>query len=173
MVSKAFSRVGGEPPVPFGERLAGSEAFTGMFKEGMALVEQTAAYLDGEGRKESRLLVRSASLAYAAESMRLTTRLMQLASWLLLQRSVNNGDMSQTDANRERAKVKLGGLSTATDGTSWDGLPKRLQELIGRSLSLEQRVITLNGALTGTVTGEETPNAVQRDLGRLAAAFGR
>ncbi len=173
MDSKAFSRVGVRPPVAFGERLAGSEGFKGMFKEGMTLVEETAAYLDGEGRREARLLARSASLSYASESMRLTTRLMQLASWLLLQRSVNNGDMSLTDANRERAKVKLGGLSTATDGSGWDGLPRRLQDLINRSLSLELRVMHLNDALTGVSRVEEVPNAVQRDLGRLAAAFAR
>jgi regulator of CtrA degradation len=143
-----------------------------MFKEGMALVEETAAYLDGEGRREARLLARNTSLAYASESMRLTTRLMQLASWLLMQRSVNNGDMTQAEANRERVKVKLGGLSTATEGATWEGLPKRLQLLIHRSLGLEQRVVLLNEALCG-VSAAEAPNAVQRDLGRIAAAFTR
>jgi regulator of CtrA degradation len=44
----------------------------------MALVEETATYLDGSGRNESRKLERSAAMEYATESMRLTTRLMQL-----------------------------------------------------------------------------------------------
>ena len=35
-------------PVLFGERLANSQAFSGLFREGMALVEETAAYLDGD-----------------------------------------------------------------------------------------------------------------------------
>ena len=74
-------------PVRFGEKLASSQAFSGLFREGMTLVEQTAAYLDGPGRNESKLLDRGAALAYATESMRLTTRLMQLASWLLLHQS--------------------------------------------------------------------------------------
>ena len=34
------------------------------------------------------------ALSYASESMRLTTRLMQLASWLLLQRAVAEGELS-------------------------------------------------------------------------------
>src|SRR5678809_807246 len=67
---------------------ARSELFERTFQEGMELVEQTATYLDGEGRQESKLLSRNAALAYAAESMRLTTRLMQVASWLLVQRAV-------------------------------------------------------------------------------------
>src|ERR1700693_5572617 len=94
-------------PVAFGERRAGSQAFSGLFREGMALVEETAAYLDGPGRSESKLLERAAALAYATESMRLTTRLMQLASWLLLHRAVNEGEMSLAQASREKAKGKL------------------------------------------------------------------
>ena len=66
--------------VLFSEKLAGSQAFATLFREGMDLVEETAGYLDGAGRVDAKSLDRSASLAYATESMRLTTRLMQLAS---------------------------------------------------------------------------------------------
>src|SRR5690606_37950689 len=82
-----------------------SELFDRTFAEGMALVEETAAYLDGDGRRESRLLSRAASLAYAAESMKLTTRLMQIASWLLVQRAVREGDMSPATAAEPRYRL--------------------------------------------------------------------
>ncbi len=59
---------------------ARSELFERTFQDGMELVEETAAYLDGDGRRESKLLSRAAALAYAADSMRLTTRLMQVAA---------------------------------------------------------------------------------------------
>ena len=107
-------------PLQFVQRLAGSEAFRSLFKEGMALVEETADYLDGEGRGESRRLTRAGALSYATESMRLTTRLMQLASWLLLQRAVNDGELSNEQARVEKSKVKLGGLATATHGSGWE-----------------------------------------------------
>ena len=94
-------------PIYFGEKLASSQAFAGLFRDGMALVEETAAYLDGPGRQESKKLERSAALAYATESMRLTTRLMQLASWLLLHRAVKEGEMTLAQANKEKTKVKL------------------------------------------------------------------
>src|ERR1700694_820858 len=93
--------------VSFGERLAGSQAFADLFRDGMALVEETAAYLDGPGRQDSKKLQRAAALAYATESMRLTTRLMQLASWLLLHRAVKEGEMSLAQVNQEKTKVKL------------------------------------------------------------------
>ena len=93
--------------VQFSERLTNSAAFGTLFREGMDLVEETAAYLDGVGRTEAKALDRSVSLTYATESMRLTTRLMQLASWLLLHRAVKEGEMTLTQANREKTKVKL------------------------------------------------------------------
>ncbi len=46
---------------------ARSELFERTFQEGMELVEETASYLDGAGRQESKLLSRNAALAYAAE----------------------------------------------------------------------------------------------------------
>ena len=105
-------------PVPFGERLASSQAFAELFRDGMALVEETATYLDGPGRQQSKKLERSAALAYATESMRLTTRLMQLASWLLLHRAVKEGEMSLAQANAQKSKVKL----TGNDFTDNDNL---------------------------------------------------
>ena len=155
----------------FGKRLAGSDAFKAMFREGMALVEETATYLDGEGRLQSRGLTRGGSLAYATESMRLTTRLMQLASWLLLQRAVNDGEMTADQANSEKSKVKLGGLASATGGPGWDDLPERLRTLISRSLVLQERVRRLDGALGQAAVLPESDNPVARQIGRLTVAF--
>src|ERR1700724_2946106 len=123
-------------PVSFGERLANSQVFAVLFRDGMALVEETASYLDGPGRQDSKKLERSAALAYATESMRLTTRLMQLASWLLLHRAVKEGEMSLAQANKEKAKVKLS-AGEPNDADSLKLLPETLQALIARSKSLQ------------------------------------
>ena len=165
------ARLADDEPVAFGRHLAGSDAFKAMFREGMALVEETATYLDADGRRESYRLSRAGSLAYATESMRLTKRLMQLASWLLLQRAVNEGDLTIDQANHERAKVKLGGMSSATEGPTWNDLPERLRHLIGRSMRLQERVIRLDEALRGEPAAVQD-NPVARDISRLVDAFG-
>ena len=159
-------------PVPFGERLAGSQAFSGLFREGMALVEETAAYLDGPGRSESKLLERGAALAYATESMRLTTRLMQLASWLLLHRAVNEGEMSLAQASREKAKVKLA-VGDPRNEATLALLPKTLRELIGRSIRLQDRIRRLDATMHSSNGERPATNPVEHQLGLLKAAFER
>ncbi len=157
--------------VQFSERLANSTAFSNLFREGMDLVEETAAYLDGAGRTEAKALDRAASLTYATESMRLTTRLMQLASWLLLHRAVKEGEMTLTQANREKTKVKL---SAADPGPPdmLEKLPEQLQDLIARSMSLQQRVRRLDTTIHSP-PAERAPigNPLVPQLNRLKAAF--
>ena len=159
-------------PVSFGERLAGSQAFSLLFREGMALVEETAGYLDGPGRRESKLLERNAALAYATESMRLTTRLMQLASWLLLHRAVNEGEMSLAQANKEKAKVKLS-ASDRNDADMVQLLPERLRQLIERSVQLQQRVRRLDATIHADAPTVDSNNPVERQVNLLRAAFER
>ena len=65
------------------EKFANSGQFKTLFQDGMNLVEESATYLDGEGREHAKALSRTGAMLYGSESMRLTTRLMQLASWLL------------------------------------------------------------------------------------------
>src|SRR5712691_2831517 len=158
-------------PVSFGERLANSQVFADLFRDGMALVEETATYLDGPGRAESKALQRAAALAYATESMRLTTRLMQLASWLLLHRAVKEGEMTLTQANREKTKVKLSAADPGPDDMI-EKLPQQLQDLIARSMSLQSRVRRLDITIH-TPSTERAPigNPLVPQLNRLKAAF--
>ena len=160
-------------PVSFGEKLAGSQAFANLFRDGMALVEETAAYLDGPGRQESKKLERAAALAYATESMRLTTRLMQLASWLLLHRSVKEGEMSLAQANKEKTKVKLS-AGEPGDPETIKLLPEKLRNLIEKSKKLNDQVRRLDANIYAPPLAPDQPkvsNPVERQLGLLKAAF--
>src|ERR1700753_827446 len=157
--------------VQFSERLTNSAAFASLFREGMDLVEETAAYLDGAGRNEAKSLDRAASLTYATESMRLTTRLMQLASWLLLHRAVKEGEMTLTQANREKTKVKL---SAADPGPTdmVEKLPQQLQDLITRSMNLQTRVRRLDTTIHSPPPERMAiGNPLVPQLNRLKAAF--
>lgn len=171
MAEQADSKILPEEPAAFGPRFAESATFKSLFREGMALVEETATYLDGDGRKESKQLSRIGSLTYATESMRLTSRLMQLASWLLLQRAVNEGEMQMEQARHERSKVRLRGFDSAMSGPGWNDLPARLQSLIGRSMRLQERIRLIDEAIYQDAV-KTTANPVNEQIDRLSAAFG-
>ena len=151
------------------QTFTGSALFERTFNEGMALVEETARYLDGRGRQDSRDLPRKAALLYAGESMRVTTRLMQAASWLLIQRAVHDGEMRIEDAAGERYRlgskeICLGGRAEAVEM-----LPETLRDLLVRSDNLYRRIARLDDVLFGNVPGGP---GVQAHFDRLNQAFG-
>jgi regulator of CtrA degradation len=161
--------------VSFGEKLAASEQFLVLFQDGMDLVSRAAAYLDGDGREEAKLLSRPAAIAYAVESMRLTTRLMQVASWLLLQRAVNEGELSRAEASAEKRRIRLSEQDTVSNKDVLAKLPLRLRDLIGVSLRLQARIIHLDLLIykSRDQRGKESlpPSPVESQIEQLRAAL--
>ncbi|MCU0830113.1 MAG: DUF1465 family protein [Rhizobiaceae bacterium] len=159
------------------ERRVASDRFNATYKRGMALVEDTAHYLDGEGRDEAKSLQKAAAMLYAGESMRLTTRLMQLASWLLLQRAVNSGEMTINQVMQERTKVRLETPSEAEANPAYGELPERFRALVSASLSMEREIRRIDTELYGNGAAEPdapgTANPVSEQLALLRTAFGR
>ena len=147
----------------------GSALFQRTFDEGMSLVEETARYLDGPGREEQRHLPRKTAMLYAGESMRVTTRLMQAASWLLVQRAVHEGDMRVEDAQSDR--YRLGSKEICFGGGPLDGvdlLPVKLQDLLSRSDDLYRRIARLDDVLFGK---GEIPAGARGAMAMLEQAF--
>jgi regulator of CtrA degradation len=105
--------------------------------------------------------------------MRLTTRLMQLASWLLLHRAVKEGEMSLAQANKEKSKVKLS-AADFHEPHNLELLPVALGELIERSHKLQGKVRRLDATIHNQTAPEQGTlvNPVERQLGLLKAAFG-
>ncbi len=167
----ASGRQGATEPVSFGERLAISGQFDRTFKDGMALVERAAAYLDSEGRNEARDLRPPVSLAYATESMRLTTRLLELASWLLIRRGLNSGELSPEQAASKRAPLKLSGSGRPSHIAHFDDLPATLKGLIVESFELRDRIKHLDRAIVGS--GNFPANPVAQQIAQLEHAFTR
>ena len=159
--------------VSFARHVAKSPSFENLYREGMDLVEDAAAYLDGDGRIASRAMQPATSTLYASESMRLTTRLMQLASWLLLQRAANNGEMTEEQIAEEKGKVRLEGFPAQMGAPEWPNLPEAFRQMIEQSLVLQKRVALLDREVYGEPADPpvvESP--VARQIDGLKRAFG-
>ena len=152
------------------QSFTGSALFERTFDEGMSLVEETAKYLDGRGRTESKDLPRKAALLYAGESMRVTTRLMQAASWLLVQRAVHDGDMAAEDAHSDRYRLGSKDICLGGAAVGIELLPATLRDLLTRSDNLYRRIARLDDVLFDG--GLKPQSSVHSQLGRLEKAFG-
>jgi regulator of CtrA degradation len=150
---------------------ARSEVFERTFREGMVLVEETAAYLDGPGRAASKKLDRLAALAYAGESMRLTTRLMQVASWLLVQRAVRDGEMTLKEASSDKYRFNERERSDLPGFNGAGNLPESLRGLMSRCEMLYDRVRRIDESMYAAVGAEPAANQVTSQMERLRAAF--
>ena len=161
----------GAQTIRLAERRVFSNSFKPLYDEGMGLVEQAAEYLDGRGRLEAKGLSRIASTLYAAESMRLTTRLMQVASWLLVRKAVHEGEMTVEEANSEKYRLATKEIARQPRFDGAEALPERLQELIERSERLYARVERLDTRLraAGPAIAQHHPLADQ--LRRVEAFF--
>ena len=166
---------GSPTTVSFGERFQSSEQFDHIFKEGMALVERTAAYLDGPGRKEAKALVGGAGVLYATESMRLTTRLLDLASWLLIRRALKEGEITDEEASKKRRRVKLQAFGRPAHVKGYGDLPDGLKALIDESFSLHDRIVQLDRAMSvgldPDAVHERPENPVAQQMSMLEHAF--
>ena len=164
--------------VSFGERFQASAQFDGVFKQGMALVERTAAYLEGPGRTEAKRLPPSVNVLYASESMRLTTRLLDMASWLLIRRALKAGDISETEAQRKRKGVALQSPSRSSHVAGFGELPETLRGLVEESYALHDRIVQLDRAMNvkPDSAGTAEPmlaNPVVTQMDRIRLAFSR
>jgi regulator of CtrA degradation len=161
--------------ISFGEHFATSEQFDAIFREGMALVERAAAYLDGPGRKEARALHGPAAMLYATESMRLTTRLLELASWLMIRRAHKEGEISTAEVRKKRERVRLTAPGRLSHVKGFEELPEGLRNLITASFALNDRIVRLDCAMEVVVDGaaaEAAGSPVEAQVTRLEQAFG-
>lgn len=155
------------------EDFTGGKLFDRVFAEGMALVEQAAAYLDGPGRADAKSLSREAGLTYAAWSMELTTRLMQAASWLVMQKAVRDGDMAPEDALAPKYRMVREGPPLDPAAQQASGIPAVFLEMVEEAEGLFDRICRLDASLYGADRGSgESPVSEQIELLKQAAETG-
>ncbi len=161
-------------PISIGPHLVAFGDFNRLYDQGMGLIEEVAAYLDGEGRAQSRQLSRETGFLYATESMRLTTRLMQLASWLLLQRAVQEKEISAESARDEKSKVKFSATPSQRGGPGWDELPQEFLNYIAKGDELYDRVVRFDSYDRQEIPAipSKDDNDIVDQLTRLRDAFG-
>jgi regulator of CtrA degradation len=155
----------------FGDRFTSSPQFAKLYREGMDLVDRTAVYLDSEGRRDAKALTPPSSLCYTSESIKLTTRLTQLASWLLVRRAIACGEITAAEAENHRHRINLIPQSRVVS-EGFGGLPPTFRTLIAESHRLHDRIVRLEHILReGYSEAASKASPLDGQLKRIRLAF--
>ncbi|MFN3944849.1 MAG: DUF1465 family protein [Allosphingosinicella sp.] len=132
-----------------------------LYVEAMLLADEARAYFDEAAREDRRDLEPVARVGFSCESLKVTTRLMQVIAWLLTQRAVAAGEISRRQG---RAPERRLGEAPGSDEALFPRLPEPAQALIRASEELYDRVSRLD---EGVGSPEPQPSPARGLISRL------
>lgn len=113
------------------------------YDETMSLLVEARNYVAFQEGVDQRSLAPSQRLQVSYESMRVTSRLTQVMAWMLAQKAVYAGEMTQARAVGEEFALSGGDICSDPSGPDNAELPTGLRSLLERSHSLYMRVSRL------------------------------
>ena len=111
-----------------------------LYVEAMLLSDEARSYFDGYGRADRANMDAVERIYLSCESLKVTTRLMHIIAWLLVQRGLLNGETP------DAVPMRLG-HADHSDPAGLIGLPSPARALIKSSLDLYRRVGLLDDDL--------------------------
>ena len=131
-----------------------------LYVEAMVLADEARAYFDAHGRDDRQALDPLVRVGFACESLKVTTRLMQVIAWLMTQRAVAAGEIARGDAVAPERRL---GEAPATDEELLPRLPETAAALIRSSQELYDRIARIDDG----VMPEAQPSPARSLLSRL------
>lgn len=131
-----------------------------LYTESMLLADEARTYFDGS-RADRDQLDPFVRVGFACESLKVTTRLMHIIAWLLTQRAVEVGELSQASGRRPERRL---GHAGASDPAVVEQLPAAARALISSSIDLYERVKRLDDE---QVSDQPVPSPARALMGRL------
>ena len=108
-----------------------------LYVEAMVLADEARAYFDSSGRDDRLSLDPLVRIGFACESLKVTTRLMQVVAWLMTQRAVAAGELSKAQAAGAERRL---GEAPDSDEELLPRLPDAAVALIRATQELYERV---------------------------------
>lgn len=134
-----------------------------LYTEAMLLADEARSYFDRDQMMGN--LSPEISVAFSCESLKVTTRLMHSIAWLLNQKALRAGELSQFDANSD---VRDLGYAPASDGFQVARFPTEAQDLIAASEDLYFRLQRFSGKMRDQSAVKSEPLAM---IERIRASF--
>jgi regulator of CtrA degradation len=136
-----------------------------LYVDAMVLADEARSYFDEGGRLERESLTPMTRVSFSCESLKVTTRLMHVIAWLLIQRAVHAEELTLAQALEPARRL---GEAPMTDDAVVAELPMQARAMIEASIDLHRRVARLDSA---QALDEPEQSPARRMLDRLATAF--
>jgi len=124
--------------------IAPATFFNGTYDETMSLLVEARNYIAYYEAGDHHKLPPHVRLQISYESMRVTSRLTQVMAWLLAQKAVHAGEISQETAASEEFALSGGEICSDPSGPDNEDLPSGLRSLLSRSHRLYMRIHRLD-----------------------------
>lgn len=137
-----------------------------LYTEAMLLADEVRGYFESGGHAERYQLDPILRVGYSCESLKTTTRLMHVIAWLLTQRAISAGEITEEEAGDQD---RLLGDAVPSDATICARLPDQARLLIVASEQLYKRTLRLQDQFQMSVTPVDSP--VHHLFARLNQAY--
>ena len=137
-----------------------------LYTQSLLLAEDVRDYFDEAGRVERASLAPLERVRLSCESLKITTRLMQIMGWLLTQRLVQAGKLDEVNVSKSQRRLGIGPL---TEQQTFSSMPVRARYLITMSITLHQQVERLGVDQEDVAEQEPARNLYQKLLTGMTA----
>ena len=141
----------------------------GLYVEAMVMADEARSYFD-RGDIDPEMDDPLRRVAFACESLKVTTRLMHIIAWLLSQRAWGRGEIGDVDLSDEKYRL---GWATGTDPALAATFPFAARALIDASQELYERVARLQESMDRMARrrGHVEISPARTLMDRLSTAF--
>jgi regulator of CtrA degradation len=136
-----------------------------LYVDAMLLADEARSYFDRHGRDERMALDPIVRVGFSCESLKVTTRLMHVIAWLLTQRAVEAGELSQDQARTPSRRL---GDAPESDEALLAKMPDQALSLVRASIDLYARVRRVE---ENAGNSEDAPSPARSLMSRLERSF--
>ena len=126
-----------------------------LYAEAIAVADEARTYFSAEGLEERQTLDPMERVLFSCESLKVTTRLMHVISWLMVGKAVAAGEMTPQEAAAPDRRLGFAEGSDEAREPRLALMPAHALSLIRRSQALYDRVRHMEASLFGN--GEDAP----------------
>ena len=127
-----------------------------LYSEALLLADETRAYFDEGGAADRASLIPAERVLFACESLKASTRLMQVIGWLLMRKAEAAGEVPVIDPSDPRRRLDE---SPPVDADALAWFPARARQLMLAGIDLHQRLARIDN-----VAAAEPPQSPARAL---------